>query len=82
MSAAVATFKKGVPDRFQVTWSRAFVCHDEAATLLNPDQLEVRHVMVTGLPAGRHSLRLQVSDAAVSLIKEVRVYNPPLVQSP
>jgi hypothetical protein len=82
MSAALATFKKGVPNGFQVTWSRAFVCHDEPATLLNPGQIEVKHVMVTGLPSGQHLLRLQVSDAVISLIKEVRVYSPPLAQSP
>jgi hypothetical protein len=82
LPAGWSTFKKSVPNGFQVTWSRAFVCHDEAATLLNPGQFEVRHVVATGLPGGPHSLRLQVSDAALPLIKELRVYTPPLVQSP
>jgi hypothetical protein len=70
--------KKGVPEGYEVQWSRNFICHDESAVATSGNELEVRHVLATGLDNGSHQISIQLEPEALALIEEIRVYRPPL----
>jgi hypothetical protein len=76
---AYALVKRKLPDGTQISWSRRFVCHDEPAiTTESDDKTLVRHVLAAGLRNSAHELTLDVAPEAVPLIRELRVYRPPL----
>jgi hypothetical protein len=70
--------KKGVPEGYEIQWSRNFICHDESVVATSGSELEVRHVLATGLDNSSHYLIIQIEPEALALIEEIRVYRPPL----
>jgi len=71
--------RKKVPDGYEFSWSRNFICGDQSEMTIGAgDKTEVRHVVSTGLDNGPHQMRLEVKPEAVALIREIRVYRPPL----
>jgi hypothetical protein len=70
---------KKMPEGFTVAWSRQFICDDQSSISLGmEDKIEVRHVLAAGLKNGTHQMTIDLTPEAVSLIREVRVYRPPL----
>jgi hypothetical protein len=69
---------KGVPEGYQLHWSRYFMCGDQAAVAFPRGGIEQRHLIATGLPNGRHEVEMTVA-ADAPKIAEIRAYRPPLV---
>lgn len=69
---------RGVPEGYNIQWSRNFICQDEPAVATSGSEVEVRHVLATGLDNGSHQMTVQIEPEAISLIEEIRVYKPPL----
>ena len=70
--------KKGVPEGYEIQWSRNFICQDESVGATSGNKLEVRYVLVTGLDNRSHQMSIQLEPEALGLIEEIRVYRPPL----
>jgi hypothetical protein len=70
--------KKGVPEGYEIQWSRNFICQDESVVATSGNESEVRHVLATGLDNGSHQMSIQIEPEVMSLIEEIRVYRPPL----
>jgi hypothetical protein len=77
--SAFALAQRKLPEGFKVRWSRDFVCHDLPAVPLDGGAIEVRHILATGLPNGPHRLTLEVQPSFETLVHEIRVYRPPLL---
>lgn len=78
LAYAVVKSRKGVPEGYQLHWSRYFTCDDQAAVALPRGGIEQRHLIATGLPNGRHEVEIEVA-ADAPKIAEIRAYRPPLV---
>lgn len=68
---------KGLPEGASFTFSRRFVCGDQAPIALPHGGIEQRHVIATGLASGPHVVELALQPGA-TVIEEVRAYRPPL----
>jgi hypothetical protein len=77
MVAAARASGKAAPEGLVLQWERRFVCADAPAVPLPGGGVEQRHVLATGLPSGRHILRLTLAPGAPA-VSEVRAYRPPL----
>src|SRR5258708_8542343 len=65
--------QKGVRERYDVQWSRNFICKDESEVATKGNEVEVRHVLATGLDNGSHHLNILVKPWGLFLIGEDRV---------
>ncbi len=67
-----------LPAGYKASWQRSFVCRDTPAINLRGEQVEVRHVVATGMTNGRHVITLKLTPEARQRVREIRVYRPPL----
>ena len=67
-----------LPVGYRIGWRRDFVCRDTPVVDIEGRQVEVRHVVATGMANGKHVLTLRTTAAARRRIREIRVYRPPL----
>lgn len=79
--SAFALTQRRVPEGFNVSWSRDFVCHDLPAVPLGKEAIEVRHILATGLRNGPHRLTVEIQPNIQSSVREIRLYRPPLLDA-
>ena len=74
----VSMHNKTVPEGFQVSWSRHFVCGHQSPVALTPSRSEFRYLVATGLSNGPHEVDLSFNPGDLPGVREIRAYHPPL----
>jgi hypothetical protein len=75
---AASAINKSLPHAFNVTWTLFFKCKQQDPIPLSNGTFEYRYLIASGLPTGRHALKMTIDDQDLDSIREIRVYRPPL----